>query len=162
MDPPRGRPVGGGGTSLSWGCGGDSPNPLDPFRKPGNSYGHPHFSLKTSGRERTIPEKYRAASEDLQKSSIRLSNFLKKVRQGYRTFQKLSGNIITLFQISSPKLPDFLKNIRQRYRFFWKKCEPKTHLRMPDPIRDFPGLSKKYPARLSDLFKIVRQSYRTF
>jgi hypothetical protein len=111
-------------------------------------------------------------AEDLQKSLTRLSNFLKKVRQGYRTFQKLSGKVIELLKIvhqsyrtflklsgkviglfknSSPELPDFSKIIRQRYRSFWKKCGPKTHLPTSDPPSDFTGLSKN-----------TRQGYRTF
>jgi hypothetical protein len=33
---------------------------------------------------------------------------------------------------------------------------------MPDRPKDFAGLSGKWPAKLSDFLKIVRESHRTF
>jgi hypothetical protein len=42
-----------------------------------------------------------------EKNSPKLPDFLKKVPQGYRTFLKLSGNVIELFKNCSPKFPDF-------------------------------------------------------
>jgi len=163
LDPPRGGAPSGAAEPLArGGMGATAPILWIRFQSPATRTATRTFIRKfrvASGRSR---KKIDPRAENLQKSLTRLSNFLKKVRQGSRTFLKLFGKVIGLFKNSSPKLPDFSKNIRQRYRSFWKKCGPKTHISTPDPIRDFPGLSKKYPARLPNFSKIVRQTHRTF
>jgi type III secretory pathway component EscR len=87
----------------------------------------------------------------------KLSNFLKIVRQGYRTFLKKFIEIRELFgKKEGPKhilqlliiqgtLPDFPKKARQGYRTFLKKFSKVIQL------------FKNCPAKSSDFLKIVRQ-----
>jgi hypothetical protein len=42
-----------------------------------------------------------------KKNPARLPDIPEKARQGYRTFQKLSGKVTGLFENSSPMLPVF-------------------------------------------------------
>jgi len=88
----------------------------------------------------------------LQKRPTTLSNFPKKGHQHYRTFLKLSGNVIDLFKKSLFEFPAFPE----------KKRRHKTYHSMPDRPKDFAGLSGKWPAKLSDFLKIVRKSHRSF
>jgi hypothetical protein len=78
------------------------------------------------------------------------------------SFQKISGNVIDLFEktvsrkhifprlILQVTLPDFQKNTRQSYRTFLKLSGKVT------------GLFKNSSPELPDFSKIVRQSHRTF
>ena len=121
IDPPRGRPFGGGGAHRSWGCGGRQPpryhlhairiiRPKVFQKSPGHKPPIPGNDRSRSG---TFWKKSGHFAEQFKKSSVRLSKFCKKVRQHYRTFLKLSGNVIDLSGKCLMELSTFYKKIRQ-------------------------------------------------
>ena len=88
--------------------------------------------------------------------------FPEKGRQGYRTFQKLSGNITLLSVKSSPELSDFLKKVCQSHQTFQKKFVEVRGL-----FEKYEGSKRTTPRLilqgiLPDFLKIVCQSHSTF
>jgi len=87
-DPPRGRPVGGGGTHRSWGCGGDSPRLGIPFSYSA-TFGFSRFSeffQKSLTQQPELSKKVRLASWQFQK----------KIASAIEDYKKTSGPLLRI------------------------------------------------------------------
>ncbi len=97
-----------------------------------------------------------------KKSSTRLSNFSKIVRQGYRSFQKMFTKVTGLFKNCLATFPVFLEKMRgQNTPIHTWSCQGRyrTFRKKPGKVVE---LFKNCPAKLSDFLKKVQQGYRTF
>jgi len=107
-DPPRGRPVGGGGTYRSWGYGGEAP--LLVFRKNRQTLYTPRFSGKSPIAREGFAKKSGKVAEDFLKTSIALLRIFKKVQCKYR---QLSEKIGIASTSKTPGPPIFITVFRR-------------------------------------------------